>query len=200
MQVVLLKVKARKRRPLDFAPLRRHCATLARIVTSTTLPPSLSCHLPPSRLKPAAVSPRVPIDLPTVMNPQISLPRHGGPSSNFGGTVPSNRRQGIKMPRFFKRLFKFPQMDFETAVWEMMSLIIAPKKVFRSIYYHVSPLARATSRRHDNARDQPANQLRRNVYSQNLSPPPAHADRHLQKQRTHGTGLTPPSPTCSRSS
>lgn len=42
------------------------------------------------------------------------------------------------MPRFFKRLFKFPQMDFEMAVWEMTSLIIAPKKVFRSIYYHVS--------------------------------------------------------------
>ncbi|KAF1977037.1 UNC-50 [Bimuria novae-zelandiae CBS 107.79] len=40
------------------------------------------------------------------------------------------------MPRFFKRLFKFPQMDFEMAIWEMMSLIIAPKKVFRSIYYH----------------------------------------------------------------
>jgi len=42
------------------------------------------------------------------------------------------------MPRFFKRLFKFPQMDFEMAIWEMTSLIIAPKKVFRSIYYHVS--------------------------------------------------------------
>jgi UNC-50 family len=41
------------------------------------------------------------------------------------------------MPRFFKRLFKFPQMDFEMAVWEMTSLLIAPKKVFRSIYYHV---------------------------------------------------------------
>jgi hypothetical protein len=41
------------------------------------------------------------------------------------------------MPRFFKRLFKFPQMDFEMAIWEMTSLIWAPKKVFRSIYYHV---------------------------------------------------------------
>lgn len=55
------------------------------------------------------------------------------------------------MPRFFKRLdklpfnevemlihcrlFKFPQMDFETAVWEMTQLLIAPKKVFKSIYY-----------------------------------------------------------------
>lgn len=67
------------------------------------------------------------------------------------------------MPRFFKRcvsrchlhgprlkkpeeadkkfrLFKFPQMDFEMAIWEMTSLLIAPKKVFRSIYYHVRPL------------------------------------------------------------
>lgn len=41
------------------------------------------------------------------------------------------------MPRFFKRLFKFPQMDFEMAIWEIMSLIVAPKKVFRQIYYHV---------------------------------------------------------------
>lgn len=41
------------------------------------------------------------------------------------------------MPRFFKRLFKFPQMDFEMAVWEMWTLLINPKKVFRSIYYHV---------------------------------------------------------------
>lgn len=42
----------------------------------------------------------------------------------------------MRMPRFFKRLFKFPQMDFEMAIWEMTSLLIAPKKVFRSIYYH----------------------------------------------------------------
>lgn len=26
-------------------------------------------------------------------------------------------------------------MDFETAVWEMTHLMIAPKKVFKSIYY-----------------------------------------------------------------
>ncbi|KAK8222083.1 translation initiation factor IF-2 [Zalaria obscura] len=49
---------------------------------------------------------------------------------------PRRRDSTIHMPRFFKRLFKFPQMDFEMAVWEMSSLIIAPKKVFRSIYYH----------------------------------------------------------------
>ncbi|KAK7193055.1 hypothetical protein DPSP01_007601 [Paraphaeosphaeria sporulosa] len=69
------------------------------------------------------------------MNPHISLPRPTGGPSNFGST-PSSRRNELRMPRFFKRLFKFPQMDFEMAIWEMMSLMIAPKKVFRSIYYH----------------------------------------------------------------
>ena len=61
----------------------------------------------------------------------------------------------MRVPPFFRRLFKFTSMDFETvclavsilgdderakttqAVWEMTHLIIAPKKVFRNIYYHV---------------------------------------------------------------
>lgn len=45
-------------------------------------------------------------------------------------------------------------MDFEMAVWEMTHLLIAPKKVFKSIYYHkrqwktpsTSPLLTMTSR------------------------------------------------------
>ncbi|GAB7346163.1 hypothetical protein MBLNU457_4907t1 [Dothideomycetes sp. NU457] len=58
-------------------------------------------------------------------------------TSTFGGVSTSSRRDtSVRMPRFFKRLFKFPQMDFEMAVWEMTSLITAPKKVFRSMYYH----------------------------------------------------------------
>jgi hypothetical protein len=73
------------------------------------------------------------------MNPHISLPRASTSHPSFGGIAPvSSRSSGIQLPQFFKRLFKFPQMDFEMAVWEMTSLIIAPKKVFRSIYYHVS--------------------------------------------------------------
>jgi hypothetical protein len=75
------------------------------------------------------------------MNPHISLPRqHAVPApSSFSGIAPapsSAQRDASRMPRFFKRLFKFPQMDFEMAVWEMTSLLISPKKVFRSIYYH----------------------------------------------------------------
>ncbi|KAJ5772073.1 hypothetical protein N7520_002602 [Penicillium odoratum] len=68
------------------------------------------------------------------MNPHISVPRqHAGPAT-FGSTP--RRGSSVRMPRFFKRLFKFPQMDFEMAIWEMTSLLIAPKKVFKSIYYH----------------------------------------------------------------
>ncbi|KAB8245234.1 UNC-50 [Aspergillus flavus] len=70
------------------------------------------------------------------MNPHISVPRQHASPSNFGGTTPASRGSSIRMPRFFKRMFKFPQMDFEMAIWEMTSLLIAPKKVFKSIYYH----------------------------------------------------------------
>jgi len=74
------------------------------------------------------------------MDPHISLPRQYAGPSTFGG-VPASRSsgtsEGIHIPRFVKRMFKFPQMDFEMAIWEMTSLIISPKKVFRSIYYHV---------------------------------------------------------------
>ncbi|KAI5306115.1 hypothetical protein KEM56_002175 [Ascosphaera pollenicola] len=42
----------------------------------------------------------------------------------------------IQVPRFIKRLLKFPQMDFEMAIWEMTTLLVAPKKVFKSMYYH----------------------------------------------------------------
>ncbi|KAG2421673.1 hypothetical protein HFD88_005649 [Aspergillus terreus] len=69
-------------------------------------------------------------------NPHISLPRQHASSATFGGTTPARRGSSIRMPRFFKRMFKFPQMDFEMAIWEMTSLLIAPKKVFKSIYYH----------------------------------------------------------------
>jgi UNC-50 family len=40
------------------------------------------------------------------------------------------------MPRILRRAFKFPSMDFELAIWEMTNLILFPKRVFRSIYYH----------------------------------------------------------------
>lgn len=96
------------------------------------------------------------------MEPSISLPRQHGGSANFGSTPPTGRGEGLRMPRFFKRylvfdrlleagrlvddadiiviskrLFSFRQLDWEMAIWEMTNLLVAPKKVFRSMYYHV---------------------------------------------------------------
>ena len=77
------------------------------------------------------------------MNPQISLPRAhsnghplGGPSSLPSDPRAHSTSSGPRLPRIIKRALKFPSMDFELAVWEMTSLLIRPKSVFRTIYYH----------------------------------------------------------------
>jgi len=36
----------------------------------------------------------------------------------------------------FKRLFKFSQMDWELAAWQLTWLCIAPKRVYRNVYFH----------------------------------------------------------------
>ncbi|KAK9319997.1 UNC-50 family-domain-containing protein [Lipomyces orientalis] len=43
----------------------------------------------------------------------------------------------LRLPVVLRRLFKPPTLDFETAIWEICYLFIAPKKVYRQIYYHV---------------------------------------------------------------
>lgn len=40
------------------------------------------------------------------------------------------------MPLILSRLVRFPQMDFELALWQMAYLLIAPRRVYRNIYYH----------------------------------------------------------------
>ncbi|KAI8884025.1 UNC-50 [Backusella circina FSU 941] len=45
-------------------------------------------------------------------------------------------RRGSSVPVLLKRLSKFRQMDFEFALWQMLYLLIAPRRVYRNIYYH----------------------------------------------------------------
>lgn len=76
---------------------------------------------------------------PTITFPSPSSSHHPsdsrrGSSSSGGGATP------FRLPRIFMRLFKFPQMDFELAVWEMTNLMMVPggpKKVVRGLWYHV---------------------------------------------------------------
>ncbi|BFZ24342.1 hypothetical protein BsWGS_27381 [Bradybaena similaris] len=40
-----------------------------------------------------------------------------------------------KRQKYFRRLFKFRQMDFEYAFWQMIYLFVAPQKVYRNFQY-----------------------------------------------------------------
>ncbi|KAI8380733.1 UNC-50 [Blakeslea trispora] len=61
-------------------------------------------------------------------------------SSNKAKPTHSNsnmrRLRRSSMPLILTRLVRFPQMDFEFALWQMAYLLIAPRKVYRNIYYH----------------------------------------------------------------
>ncbi|KAL8999607.1 MAG: hypothetical protein Q9169_001567 [Polycauliona sp. 2 TL-2023] len=51
---------------------------------------------------------------PFAMNPHISIPRQHGSTSNFGGTTPTARSNGLRTPRFFKRFDYLPNASIET--------------------------------------------------------------------------------------
>ncbi|SAL97536.1 hypothetical protein [Absidia glauca] len=61
------------------------------------------------------------------------LPTNNPPS--FGGQR-RPRHSSRSIPLILRRLFRFPQMDFEYALWQMGYLLIAPSRVYRNIYYH----------------------------------------------------------------
>ncbi|GAA5975269.1 hypothetical protein JCM11641_005910 [Rhodosporidiobolus odoratus] len=45
------------------------------------------------------------------------------------------RLGGGGMKTWLRRLSRLPQMDFEMAIWQMCYLCIAPKRVYKSLYY-----------------------------------------------------------------
>ncbi|KAI0747165.1 UNC-50-like protein [Daedaleopsis nitida] len=53
---------------------------------------------------------------------------HGGQHRTSSG---SNR-----IPMIFRRLHRFQQMDFEQAAWQLTYLCLAPKRVYRNVYFH----------------------------------------------------------------
>ncbi|KAG0210415.1 Protein unc-50 [Mortierella sp. GBA30] len=89
--------------------------------------------------------------------PTIGIPnQNGGYSrrksdggSGFGGSGSSGRSHHGSMsghsglggmtsfvPLFLRRLFRFPHMDFQFALWQMVYLCISPRIVYRNIHYH----------------------------------------------------------------
>lgn len=50
--------------------------------------------------------------------------------------TPHKRSGGLRIPLVLRRLLRPPTLDFETAIWEIFYLIISPRKVYKSLYYH----------------------------------------------------------------
>ncbi|KAF5351038.1 hypothetical protein D9756_008316 [Leucocoprinus leucothites] len=49
----------------------------------------------------------------------------------------SSRSAGqFRIPIIFKRLHRFQQMDFELAAWQLTYLCLAPRRVYRNVYFH----------------------------------------------------------------
>jgi UNC-50 family len=55
----------------------------------------------------------------------------------LGVQVLGVERMSSSLPLYVKRLFKFSQLDFEVSIWEMLTLMYNPRRVYKQIYYHV---------------------------------------------------------------
>ncbi|KAH9930492.1 UNC-50-like protein [Epithele typhae] len=47
-----------------------------------------------------------------------------------------NSPTSFKLPPIFRRIHRFQQMDFEQAAWQLTYLCLAPKRVYRNVYFH----------------------------------------------------------------
>ncbi|GAA6009235.1 hypothetical protein JCM10207_004318 [Rhodosporidiobolus poonsookiae] len=56
------------------------------------------------------------------------------PGMSNGNGFPRLSSGGFKT--WLRRLSRWPQMDFELAVWQLCYLCIAPRRVYRNVYYH----------------------------------------------------------------
>ncbi|KDQ59999.1 hypothetical protein JAAARDRAFT_592665 [Jaapia argillacea MUCL 33604] len=53
-----------------------------------------------------------------------------------GSTSPRSNASTSRIPLIFRRLHRFHQMDFELAAWQLTYLCLAPKRVYRNVYFH----------------------------------------------------------------
>jgi len=65
----------------------------------------------------------------------LSSALHGGSSSATGG-MKAMRLKGKRLWMYLRRLGRIGQMDFEVAMWQVLWLVVSPKRVYRSVYYH----------------------------------------------------------------
>ncbi|XP_046971935.1 protein unc-50 homolog [Vanessa cardui] len=71
----------------------------------------------------------------TSPTPSTSFPRSTSPLPAPANYQPTTASASVKRYKYMRRLFKFNQMDFEFAAWQMVYLFVAPQKVFRNFNY-----------------------------------------------------------------
>ncbi|VVC88222.1 protein unc-50 homolog [Leptidea sinapis] len=64
-----------------------------------------------------------------------NYPRSTSPLPAPANYQPTTASAAVKRYKYLRRLFKFNQMDFEFAAWQMVYLFVAPQKVFRNFNY-----------------------------------------------------------------
>ncbi|XP_055893713.1 protein unc-50 homolog isoform X1 [Biomphalaria glabrata] len=73
------------------------------------------------------------------VSPTPTLSPFSSRSSSNGSTASQKRESHLtataKRQKYFRRLLKFRQMDFEYAFWQMIYLFISPQKVYRNFQY-----------------------------------------------------------------
>ncbi|TDL24458.1 UNC-50-like protein [Rickenella mellea] len=64
------------------------------------------------------------------------LPTSAPSSPMAGGFSSRPTTTSGRLPVIFRRLHRFQQMDFELAAWQLTYLCLAPKRVYRNVYFH----------------------------------------------------------------
>ncbi|KAF4616936.1 hypothetical protein D9613_008704 [Agrocybe pediades] len=64
------------------------------------------------------------------------LPTSASYADDNGHISSSGRPPSLRLPVIFRRLHRLKQMDFEQAVWQLTYLCIAPRRVYRNVYFH----------------------------------------------------------------
>ncbi|CAG4985512.1 unnamed protein product [Colias eurytheme] len=64
-----------------------------------------------------------------------NYPRSTSPLPAPANYQPTTASAAVKRYKYLRRLFKFNQMDFEFAAWQMVYLFVSPQKVFRNFNY-----------------------------------------------------------------
>ncbi|KDR68357.1 hypothetical protein GALMADRAFT_1040817 [Galerina marginata CBS 339.88] len=66
----------------------------------------------------------------------MMLPTSASYSPEDGHTSSRGSSNTLRLPVIFRRLHRLQQMDFELAAWQLTYLCLAPRRVYRNVYFH----------------------------------------------------------------